>query len=133
MTATPESFQSSWIAELLSNINVTSLLAYPREIRESEWQSTDFRYPCIRVNLDFFPSIERCGPDDADIYLEIFDEQKSSKKATHIASVIQQEYHGRAFTRNGVRFSTVIVRAIERPDRDEFAWQRRVKIFCQGV
>lgn len=130
--STPETFQSAWIADLLANPNVTALLGSSREVREVEWQGADFSYPNIRVTLDYFPSIERCGPDDADIYLEIFDEQKSSKKANHIASVIQEEYHGKPFTRNGVRFSTVIVRVIEHPDRDIYAWQRRVKIFCQG-
>lgn len=133
MSANPETFQSAWIADLLANTNVTPLLGSSKEVREVEWQGVDFSYPNIRVTLDYFPSIERCGPDDADIYLEIFDEQKSSKKATHIAAIIQQEYHGKPFTRNGIRFSTVIVRAIERPDRDIYGWQRRVKIFCQGI
>lgn len=133
MSANPETFQSAWVADLLANTNIVTLLGNSREVRESEWQGTDFVYPNIRVAVDFRPSIERCGPDDADIYLEVFDEQKSSKKATHIASVIMQEYHGKPFTRNGIRFSTVIVRVIENPDRDEYSWQRRVKIFCQGV
>jgi hypothetical protein len=133
MSGTPETFQSAWISSLKSKTAITSLLANAREIREIEWQGTDFDYPAVRVGLDFMPSIERCGPDDAEIIIEVFSDEKSSKKASHIASLIYTTYHGKAFTSGGVRFSTVIVREIERPDRSIYAWQRNIKIFCQGI
>ena len=133
MTATPETFQSSWIANLLSKSSITALLGSPREVREIEWQGTDFDFPAVRVGLDFMPSIERCGPDDAEVIIEVFSDEKSSRKATQIASLIYTTYHGKAFTQNGVRFSTVIVREVERPDRSIYAWQRNIKIFCQGI
>jgi hypothetical protein len=133
MSGTPETFQSAWISSLKSKTAITSLLANAREIREIEWQGTDFDYPAVRVGLDFMPSIERCGPDDADVIIEVFSDEKSSKKATQIASLIYTTYHGKAFTQNGVRFSTVIVREVERPDRSIYAWQRNIKIFCQGI
>jgi hypothetical protein len=133
MSGTPETFQSAWISSLKSKTAITSLLANAREIREIEWQGTDFDYPAVRVGLDFMPSIERCGPDDAEVIIEVFSDEKSSKKATQIASLIYTTYHGKAFTQNGVRFSTVIVREVERPDRSIYAWQRNIKIFCQGI
>jgi hypothetical protein len=111
MSGTPETFQSAWISSLKSKTAITSLLANAREIREIEWQGTDFDFPAVRVGIDF----------------------KSSKKATQIASLIYTTYHGKAFTQNGVRFSTVIVREVERPDRSIYAWQRNIKIFCQGI
>jgi hypothetical protein len=133
MSGTPETFQSAWISSLKSKTAITSLLANAREIREIEWQGTDFDFPAVRVGIDFMPSIERCGPDDAEVIIEVFSDEKSSKKATQIASLIYTTYHGKAFTQNGVRFSTVIVREVERPDRSIYAWQRNIKIFCQGI
>lgn len=133
MTATPEIFQTAWIASLKSKTNITSLLANAREIREIEWQGVDFDFPSIRVGLDYFPAIERCGPDDAEVHIKIYSDEKSSKKATHIASEIYTTYHGKAFIQSGIRFSTVIVRDIKRPDRSIYAWERDITIFCQGV
>jgi len=133
MTATPETFIEAWIADLKSHPEITSLLCAPNEIREVEWQGTDFCYANIRVAITFRPSINRCGPDDADIELEIFSEEKSSKQATHIASVIVGLYHGHTFEMNGIKFSTVIVREVTKPERSIYAWMVKVKIFSQGV
>lgn len=133
MSGTPETFQAAWIANLLSEAPITSLLGTPREVREIEWQGTDFDFPAVRVGLDFFPAIERCGPDDAEVHISVFSDEKSSKKASHIASLIYQTYHGKPFTQSGVRFSTVIVRKVEKQDRSIYAWQKDITIFCQGV
>ena len=133
MSGTPETFQAAWIANIKAETPITSLLGTPREVREFMWQETDFIFPAVRVGLDFFPSIERCGPDDAEVHIKVFSDEKSSKEATHIASLIYTTYHGKPFTQNGIRFSTVIVRDIKRPDRSIYAWEREITIFCQGV
>lgn len=134
MTATPLTFQEAWIADLKSRPEITALHAnFPAEIRETEYQSTEFTYPSIRVSLDFKPSIEGCGPEDADVYLEVFSEEKSSKQATTIGSTIYELYHKIPFTSNGIRFSTVIVREVSKPDRSIYAWLSKIHIFCQGV
>lgn len=135
MTATNETFQAAWIAHLKSKTQITSLLpgGTGEEIREAEYQSDKWVYPCIRVGLDFIPSVEGCGPDDATVYIEIFSEEKSSKEAAHIAAVIYQLYHKVPFEQSGVKFSTVVVRKIDRPERSIYAWMAKVIIFCQGV
>lgn len=132
-TATPLLFQEAWIADLKSRSQIVALSStFPVEIREAEWQSTDFVYPNIRVSLDFMPN--QCGPDDADVYIEVFSEQKSSKQATTIASKIVELYHNHPFTSNGIRFSTVIVRKVFNPDHSlPYAWMVKVHIFCQGI
>lgn len=135
MTATIETFQAAWIASLKSKTQITNLLPNQNgeEIRESEYQSAEWVYPCIRVGLDFFPSVEGCGPEDATVHIEVFSEQKSSKEAAHIASTILELYHKRPFTQNGINFSTVVVRRIDRPERSIYAWMTKVVIFAQGV
>lgn len=129
---TGEDVKAAWIANLKTKPQIIALVT-PEEIREVEWQSTDFVYPNIRVSVEFRPSLNRCGPDDADVEIIAFSEQKSSKQSAHIASVIEQLYHGTNFKQNGFFFSTVIVRKVEKPMRSVFAWETRVNIFCQGV
>ncbi len=135
--ATPETFQSSWIASLKSHPEITSLLVTSntpngaKEIKEAEWQGTDFFYPNIRVGLDFMPN--ECGPDDADVLIEVFSEEKTSKQAAHIASVIESLYHKRPFTADNVRWNTVIVKKVERANRSIYAWVSKIHIFAQGI
>lgn len=131
MSATPETFKAAWIANLKAQPTIVALVG--EEIRETEYQSTDWVYPCIRVSVAFKPSINRCGPDDGEVNLEVYSEEKSSKEATHIASELFTLYHGKNFTQNGIKFSTIIVREVTKPERSIFAWLTTVKIFAQGV
>lgn len=126
--STPETFKASWIADLKSQLSLTSLVG--DEIRETEYQSTEWVYPSIRVSLTFRPSINRCGPDDADVEIEVYSEEKSSKESVHISSLIYELYHGKPFQKLGIKFNTVIVREIVKPDRTIFAWMSKVKIYC---
>lgn len=131
MTATPTTFREAWISDLKSQPTLVSFVG--QEIREIEYQATDWVYPNIRVSLEFLPSINRCGPDDANVELSVYSEEKSSKQASDIASEIMTLYHGVPFEANNIKFSTVIVRKVSKPDRSIFAWLVKVEIFCQGV
>lgn len=133
MNATNETVKSSWIASLKSQPTLLPLLtSTPEEIREAQFQGSDFVYPAVRVSVDFRPSINRCGPDNADIEIICFSDQKSSKQSVHLASVIQDLYHGHTFKSNGMMFNTVIVRDVSKPNRSIYAWETTVKIYCQG-
>lgn len=131
MTATPESFKAAWIESLKAQPTLVALVG--QEIRETEYQATDWTYPCVRVSLEFRPSINRCGPDDATVDIDVYSAEKSSKQAAHIASLIYELYHGTPFEKAGIKFNTVIVREVTKPDRSIFAWVTTVKVFCQGV
>lgn len=132
MTVTQEDVQKDWIASLKSKSAITSLLANgAEEVRECEYQSDKFLYNNIRVGVDFTPPIEGCGPSDADIYIEIFSDEKSSKEAMRIAGLIQTTYHKIPFSINGRRYSTVVVRKHMKPDRSIMAWALKVPIFVQ--
>lgn len=133
--ASDETFKASWIASLKGQASLIPLLLAPGadSIKELQWQGTDFLYPAVRVSVDFMPSINRCGPDNADVTIEVFSEEKSSKQAVHIATVIAQLYHGHPFTSLGIMFNTVIVRKVHKPVRSVYAWMSKIDIFCQGV
>ena len=56
-----EEVQGAMISYLKSQSPVTSLLGGTTEIRESEWQGTDFVYPAVRLSIDWMPSVNGCG------------------------------------------------------------------------
>lgn len=135
VVANDETFKAAWIASLKSKPTLVSLLLVPGEtsVKEIQWQGTEFEYPAVRVAVDFMPSVNRCGPDDGDITIEIFSAEKSSKQSVHISSIIYQLYHGHPFTEAGIMFNTVIVKKIHKPVRSIYGWMTKVDIFCQGV
>lgn len=132
-----ETAQAAWIAYLKSKTQLTSLLITSDtpngadEIRELEWQGDDFHYPNVRVSMNYFPSINGCGPDDLDVFIDVFSEQKSSKQASQIAAVIQSILQKHPFTQDGVKFPMVWVEKVDRPNRDIYAW--RVTLHIKGL
>jgi hypothetical protein len=133
MTATPTTFREAWIADLKAQPTVVAAVGGAERIKENEYQSSDWVYPAIRVSLEFLPSRIYCGPDGANVEIDCYSEQKSSKQSSDIASIIYALYHGRPFEAGGIRFSTVVVQTVEKPDRSIFAWLTKIKVFCQGT
>src|SRR5688572_13842075 len=122
MTATPTKFREAWIADLKAQPTVVAAVGGADRIKENEYQSTDWVYPAIRVSLEFLPAAIYCGPDRANVEIDCYSEQKSSKQSSDIASIIYELYHGKPFEINGIRFSTVVVKSVEKPERSIFAW-----------
>lgn len=118
-----EHVQASWIAYLKSKSAVTSLLSASNQIKETQWQGDDFTYPAIRVSVDYEPSINGCGPDDIEVTIEVFSEEKSSKQAAHLAGVLQGILQKKPFTSLGVNFPMVWVKKVDKPFRDIYAWK----------
>lgn len=131
MATTGEDIQAAFVAYLKTKTIVTSLLANasPVEVREAEWQGTDFLYPNIRISVDMVP--QECGPYNADITIDTFSGEKSSKQAVHISAILTGLLHKRSFTSLGLRFSTVRVMKVNRPDRSIVAWLSQVNLFVQ--
>jgi hypothetical protein len=132
MSSNPETFKAAWIANIKSFPSMITPII-PDEVKDVEYQSTDWIYPCIRISLEFRPASIYCGPDDADVEIEVWSAEKSSKQSVHIASMIFEQYHGHPFSQGDIRFSTSVVRKIEKPDRTVYGWVTKVHIFCQGV
>lgn len=127
--ADQEQVYEAWIAYLKSKTQLTSLLQNgSKEIKQTQFQGDEFTYPAVRVAVDCFPSVNGCGPDDIDVVIEVFSEQKSAKEALHIGAVLQSILHKHPFTQNGIKFPMVNVQKIDRPFRDIYAWKVSVPV-----
>ena len=123
-----ETAQSAWIAYLKSKPQLTSLLSSSLQVKETQWQGDEYTYPAVRVSIDYFPSVNGCGPDDIDVFIDVFSEQKSSKEAAHISAVLQSLLQKHPFTQNNVKFPMVWVKEVKKPIRDIYAWKSQVVI-----
>lgn len=139
---TVDEVQAAMVAYLKSKPAVTSLLPDTKEIRESYWQGTDFSYPNIRVCVDFMPSINGCGPDKADITLESFSEEKSSRQAELLSSAMTKLLHKHPFSvtiqlpnqsSTTVKFPIVVVAKTDKAERSIFGWLSRTLLRVQVV
>lgn len=135
MTTTSKDAWAAILAYLKSKTSITSLLLNggATEIRERQWMGEDFEYPAIRVSLDFFPSINGCGPDDLTAHIQVFSEQKSSQECQIIAGALETLLHKKPFKINGLDFPVVVVKEIPRPTRPIYAWETDVQIRMQVV
>lgn len=131
MSLNKETCKEDWIANLKTQTSITSIVG--DEIRECEYQATDWVYPCIRLDVDFKPSINGCGPDDAYVTIYAYSAEKSSKQSAHIASLIEDLYHKVNFKQNGHMYSVVVVTDVSKSMRSIFAWETMVSIHCMGV
>jgi hypothetical protein len=122
-----ETVQGAWVAYLKSKSQITSLVA-ASQIKELEWQGQDFVYPGIRVSVDYYPSINGCGTDNFDVYLDVWSEQKSSLEAQHIAGALESLLNKHPFSQNGVKFPMVWVYKISKADRDIYGWKSSLHI-----
>ena len=123
MAADNETAQAAWIAYLKSKTQLTSLLSSSLQVKETQYQGDVFDYPAVRVSIDYFPSVNGCGTDDIDVFIDVFSEEKSSKQAAHIAAVLNTILQKHPFTQNGIKFPMVWVKEIKKPVRDIFAWK----------
>lgn len=126
--------KSAMLSYLKSQISVTSLLLNSKEIRESQWQGTDFSYPAIRISVDLFPSINGCGLDRADFVIETFVEEKSSLSADALSSSLYRLLHKHPFASLGVKFPIVVVSKISKPIRTTYGtWKSDVTLTTQCI
>lgn len=91
MTLHLNDVQKDLIAKLKSAPSVTGLLANPLDIREVEWQGTNFGYPNIRVRVDEFERHEKsptCGLFDVAARILIFADDASSMLVNDVGSAI---------------------------------------------
>lgn len=128
MSTTGKDVQVAVIAYSKLQTSLTSLLPTGTvEIRELEWQGEEFQYPNVRISVDFYPPINGCQPS-AEIYFDVFSEKKSSMEAATIAGVIQNIYHRKPFTLGAVKFFSMIVSEVSRPERSVYGWRSQVRI-----
>lgn len=119
--------QANFIAWLKTQSSLVNLLANSSEIRETEWQGTDFHYPNVRVSTAI--TLQRCPPDTLDITVIVFDEEKSSKRTNQIIGIITGLVQGKSFSYNTSKFVGLDVGRVDKADRgDENIWQATINI-----
>lgn len=125
-----ETLQEAWIAYLKAQPTVVALLTNggATQIKESQFQGTDFFYPAIRVYIDEFPNAVPCTPETIEVYIDVYSEEKSSKQARHIAAALEALLKKTQFTQNGIKFPMVWTRKVTHPVRDIYAWRSCLEI-----
>lgn len=125
--------KSAMLGYLKSQASITSLLGSPTDIKERQWQGEDFEFPAIRVSLDYMPSLNGCGPDDAEFMIEVFSDKPSSMEADNISGTISTLLHKHPFTYSGVKFPVVIVTKVDKAERSIYGWLSRINLKIQVV
>lgn len=121
--------QAAWISKLKSITAIVNELSSEDEIKEDQWQGTTFTYPAVRVALGTQTPIgdPECRRAEGIVTIQVFTEDGSSKNADRIAGIINTALYGKAFVKNGVRFSMVRTTGLVPAFRkDERTWQSEV-------
>lgn len=129
-----DTIQAGLIEEFKSLSPVSTLLGGTTEIREDQWQGTQFVYPAIRVDIqNQIPSIEGCAYGWIDAIVKVFSEGTSSLECDKIAGTVFQNLR-RSFTRNGIFFSGMNCISLGGAHRiNEQTWQADVRIRGMAV
>ena len=77
----------------------------PTEIREDQWQGTEFDYPNIRVRMiSNFPTTDNpdCSDTAITVSIMVFSQEYSTQEADRIAGIISTYVSGKSFSQAGV-------------------------------
>ena len=122
-----DSVREALIDYLKSKATITTALGGSTEIREREWQGTEFTYPNVRVAIvRMVPQLAgECNIFDCPFVISVRSELAQSSQADNIAGIINTALHRRSFEQNGVRFMvwTTLVEAIREDTR---TWRAQV-------
>lgn len=132
---TIDEVQIALLAYLKSQTSLVTLLGVAGQLKETQWQGTEFVYPAVRLGNDVLPSQDGCSPDGVEGAVLVFSEQKSSKQCSLIAADISRILHRISFnsTVNSVKFMRIYVTRVTYPTQMEGSdiWQSQVQITAQ--
>ena len=104
------------------------------EVKELEWQGDKFTYPNIRVDLEennfYYDEQLRCNLQNVEFSVYIFSEQKSSKEASQIKTLVINSMVSDGFSNStySVRFLPVrIMDNVPAIRESERTWRAQVK------
>lgn len=98
------------------------------EVRENEWQGTEFTYPNIRIRLisNTPQNSDNCGRSDIAVGIEVFSELASSIEADRIAGIINGVLNQRSFSQSGIQFNLSTTNLVPAFRKDKLTWQSEV-------
>jgi len=127
-----EVIQAALIAKLKS-LGVITALVPSVEIRELQWQGNDFSHPNIRLDLEEnhyeYDEQERCQLQYTEFSIYVYSQERSSKQASQIKTVIMTALIGLGFTGTGVKFSRLrLVDNVPAVREDDKTWRTQIRL-----
>ena len=96
--------QTALVSKLQGEATVLAELSDTDEIREDQWQGTEFSYPAIRVRMISNKPLKNsnCDQSSIGVGLQVFSEYASSMEADRIAGIIDTALHDKPFSQDGL-------------------------------
>lgn len=122
-----DQIQAALIAYLKAQTDVTVEIGGSTEIREDQWQGTEFVYPNIRLRLiSTIPMDEKCSLQEISFAWMVFSESPSSLESDRIAGIIHTNLHEKSFTSSSIGFNIRTTELIPAFRRDARTWMAQV-------
>lgn len=125
-----DQIQAGLVSYLKSKTTITSLLDSANEIREDQWQGTEFLYPNVRVRLMNNRPYQECF-HSFDCGIQVFSEEASSREADQISGIIAGEFHIKGFTSNSLAFLVSVTNVVPAVRSDTRTW--RSEVLLRGI
>lgn len=129
-----DELQSALVAYLKTVTAITSLLVTEdvsvgaNEIREDQWQGTEFNYPNIRVRM--VSNNPDCPGSDFTVSFMVFSQDFSTWEADKIAGIIGTSLNKKSFSQGGVLIYLRTTNLIPAVRSDIHTW--RAECLMQG-
>ena len=119
--------QAAIIARLKANATVTAEVIAD-EIREDQWQGTEFVYPNIRVKMisNKPEPASNCPQALVTLSVQVFSEDASSLEADDIAGIINGVLHATPFSSSGLLLSLRTTNLVPAIRSDTRTWKSEV-------
>lgn len=113
------------VANMKANATILALLTDTDEIRESDWNGTEFSYPNYRVRINSISPYRDCYQElEASIYC--YSEKASSQEAEILTGTVANEYDDSSFIQSGIRFGSIDVDIIPAIKENVLSWRGEV-------
>jgi len=118
--------QAAIVARLKAQTTVTAEVV-ATEIREDQWQGTDFSYPNIRVKmLHNRPQEDNCNKTLVEVSVQTFSEDASSLPTDRIAGIISNVLHTVQFSSGSLHITLRVVDLVPSTRSNARTWMSEV-------
>jgi len=127
-----DQIQSALIAYAKSKSVITDELIGSVEIRENQWQGTQFVYPNIRLMMRPTTVLDRgCSKYNISFSWLVFSEEASSLEVDRISGIISNELNDKSFTYQSIGFMLWTTSLIPAIRQDRRKW--RSEVLMNGI
>lgn len=124
-----DEIQASIISHLKATVSGSAYKLDNDEIRERQWQGTQFVYPNVRIDVgQCVPERSNCVKLEINFDVLVFSEEASSYQASRIAGIISDALHDKSYTSEGLRLSTWVSSLNPTVRTDESTWQASLSV-----